>query len=209
MAENFEAQITQKQSEFDALKSQGDEVYKQFIDDVTHFLQNWYAETTKSYIISESDQTIKIGEEGLKELKNKLISLIDESDKIASKYLIDTRFCWHLLTYEEIYSSSRDTTTSGLFRYDDRNDKEINKKLHTACEKIGEILKPYGYVPQSYGETNQKQYSSYRLDWSEPMKKSIKSYSELCEKAQSLAQKIVSIKQNQKESQAKQMWDSI
>jgi len=211
MPENIDAQITQKQTELETLKSQGENAYIQFVNDATIFLSNWYDQETISYVKRDSDRTIALGKEKLSEMKIKLRSLMDESGKIAAKDLINAEICWHLLSYEEIDSRSHDTTTD-MNRYGDNRHKELDGGLHTACEKISEILKPYGYIPQSYGRgdrTGELRYCSYRLNWSENMKRSMKAYADLYEKAKLVSQRIVRLNQEKKENQAKNLWDAI
>ena len=105
MPENIDAQITQKQTELETLKSQGGNAYIQFVNDAAIFLSNWYDQETISYVKRDSDRTIALGKEKLSEMKIKLRSLMDESGKIAAKDLINAEICWHLLSYEEIDSS--------------------------------------------------------------------------------------------------------
>jgi hypothetical protein len=211
MPENIDAQIAQKQTELEMLKSQGENVYIQFVNDVTIFLSNWYDKETISYVKRDSDRTVALGKEKLSEMKRKLKSLTDESGNIATKYLINTEICWHLLSYEEIDSRSHDTTAD-ISRYRDNGHKELDDGLHTACEKIREILKPYGYIPRSYGRgdhTGELRYCPYRLDWSEQMKINMKLYGDLYEKAKFISQQIARLNQEKKEDQAKNLWDAI
>jgi len=155
MAEKYDSQIAAKQKELETYKQDLEAIKQQFIKDSSAFVANWYEETAKSYVISESANTLKIGKERLSEMKLRVSELKAKAEKIVNEILSNPSLWWHLSP------ESKEISNYPYEQYDvNRMPEILDKPLRRALGLLGAILGDYGY-----NVTTKISYSISPVSW--------------------------------------------
>lgn len=219
MTKDIDSLIKQKQEELNSLKLQMEQIRQRFVRDSTMFIRKWYEETTENYVINNAEKTINLGKEKLRQMKTKVLELIENAEEIANKALSNPELWWHLVENDELYYDY----------YGNAPPKILDKAIRYALGKLGTILEKFGYDVKTkstgisfegnvwcerdpsgrYHLPDSKPYYPYHVNWSEEMQNSIKKYNEICVKAKKVRKEINSLYNEKKKQQAKNLWDSI
>lgn len=191
MSKDFDELITQKQEELNSLKSQMEEVRQQFIQDSARFIREWYEQTARYYVKSKGAEiTIRLGKDKLKQMKAKVLELMENAEAIANKVLSDPKLWWHLVEGEDL-----------SYSYFGFNPPYIlNKAVSLALGKLGVVLEELGYG---------QPYHPFGIGWSEEMQNTVKRYWRSHQQAKSKLTEIDSLRKEKKEQQAQNLWDSV
>lgn len=214
MSENYDKEISQKESELEILKSQMETIRLQFARDSASFIENFYKATTDFYITGKADVTLNLGKEKLVKMKEKIINLIKNAEQITADSLSSEEFWWHLRESEKF-------DTISAYLYSDNNPPKIlDEAIRLIMGKIGVIFKEYGYFrPEElwleYSTTNNqlplnaKLRFPYSIIWSAEMKNTINKYNRVYEKARNLRNEINELILKRNINKAKELWDSL
>ena len=96
MTENFDSAIKGLETELTASIEIMEEIRSQFVHATAAFASKWFNETTKNYVTSNTENTIKLGKEKIKEIKAKVKALTSQASQISSEVLSNEKLWWHL-----------------------------------------------------------------------------------------------------------------
>jgi hypothetical protein len=196
-------------------------VHQLFIKATGAFFANWYNSAARHYVISGSQNTIRLGKEQLAQLKVKLKDLTDNAEKNVNEFLNVDSLWWHLSPNEG------DNFVSAYSQYGSKCPEKIDHPVRKGLGKLGVLLEECGYnvatKAGSYDEQvsvwNNKNVSPYpsnpvpyypdSLDWSLDMKSLMKRYDELCKQAHEAYSNIKRFQQSKIDRQAADLWDSV
>ncbi|MGZ4850941.1 MAG: hypothetical protein ACXV2C_06140 [Candidatus Bathyarchaeia archaeon] len=220
MTESIDAEITIKQKELDVRKLEMEDIRTQFIEASAVFIAQWYNETAKHHVYTNSRNTLSLGRDKLSSMKGKLKDLTQEAGKIANELLSDHSLWWHLMPKNE------NENPSLYVQYGNRCPDTIDTPIRKALGKLGVILEEYGYnVATKGGGTgddvsvwNNKNVSPYPInsvpyypnsyDWSKEMKDIMKRYNEIYKQAYDYCSNIKHLQQLKMQKLAIELWDS-
>ena len=221
MAEEFDAQIAAKQRELEAYKLDLEAIKQQFIKDSSAFIGNWYDETAKNFVISESANTLKIGKESLSQMKLKVSELRANAENIATETLSNPSLWWHSNPENKVL------LCNSYEQYGINRMPEIfDKPLRMALGRLGAILEEYGF-----NVTMKPSHNNSRISWldlstylySQPpvpyyplgfdcnneMLVTLKSYDKIFKRAFSAYHEIERLQQEKQKHQASDLWCSV
>lgn len=220
MSQDFDGLIAEKQKELDSFKSKMEELRLLFIKDSTTFVSEWYKNTAEHFVITESDRTIALGETKVKEMKTKVLELIQNTDKIVNEILSNSNLWWHL--------SEFDGSMPFAYRqYGNAPPRILDKAIRLVLGRLGVYLEEFGYnvktsvtigsfgfniwiefdTAGNYPLPKGRPYYPFSVNWSEAMRNTIQKYDELYGVAKGLRQELVNLQLRKKAQQAQKLWD--
>jgi len=211
---NFNEQIISKEAESDNLKIQLEEVRSRFIDVSIKFIQEWYQQTTESYVKRKAEHTLSLGEEKLSQMKLKVNKLVEDADKIAREFLSDESI-WCPL--QEVGNST------DIFR---KIGKKLDAHIRLALGRLGVILEEFGYVLMKPTDSfasgvwlerdssghhlrNARPYYPFAMQMSDEMNEIMKEYEKLCRRAREKLREIALLRREKQEYEAMELWKKV
>lgn len=218
MSNDFDASIEVKENELKSLKSQMEEVRKQFVHDSTAFISKWYLEQAESYVKGSADITLSLGKDKIKQMKDKVKELQDNTGNITNEFLSDPELWWHLKENKDLsYDYHENAAPRGL-----------DDAIRLALGKLGTILEEFGYDAKTkstcgtdsdvwveydstdrYHPPNGRPYFPHNMEWSNEMKNTIQKYSEMVNQVKNIRFKIFTLDLEKKKNEAGNLWDSV
>lgn len=195
MVENIKVQISQKETELEQIRAQGEIAYQQYLKYAGDFLKDWYVKTARGFVSNDLDNTKELGKR-LGEMKNKILNL--NSEEIISKLLVESGFLWHTRSLDEFFSQPYENDDE-LYHFH-KKDKRIEDAFHSASEILRTIVSSYGY---------RIGFPSIEDNWTSDMERSMESYSNLYSKARNVIRELSNLKYQLKKQQAEEMWDQV
>lgn len=127
----LEKQLATQKNELASLQNE-------FIEASTEFIKQWYAEKSKSFIVAQEEHSRALGIDGLRELKQEVQALINDTTYSVPKVLSDDQLWWHISGILASYTEGRSTNT------------KQDLALQMLAGTLGPIFENYGYkvVPQ-------------------------------------------------------------
>ncbi len=218
--DNIDAAISNQQEKLVKYKIEMQTVRQLFMKATSVFLPIG-ANQLQDIIISESQNTIRLGKDKLIQLKVKLKDIIDNSEKNVNELLSADSLWWQSSLKE------RDNFVSAYSQYGRKCPEKIDHPIRKGLGKLGVLLEEYGYnvatKAGSYGVEisvwNNKNVSPYpsnpvpyfpdSLEWSSDMKVLMKRYDELCKQANEAISNIKRFEQSKIDKLAADLWDSV
>ncbi|MGD6933972.1 MAG: hypothetical protein ACQCN5_07195 [Candidatus Bathyarchaeia archaeon] len=210
MTENFDSTIKSHEIELADLIEKMEEIRIQFIDATAVFASNWFDDTTRKYVTSDTENTLKLGKEKIGELKAKVRKLSSQASQFSEEALSTKELWWHLSLKEMGVLSPY--CCSG-----NRDPEIVNKGVRRVVGKLGPILSEYGFLRHEdcWLEHTSKchgqkviPYYPYGLIWSQEMRSIMKQYSEIYKQAYTKYKEIVNLKVQKQTEQAIEIWNS-
>ncbi len=219
--DNIDAAISNQQEKLVKYKIEMQTVRQLFMKATSVFFANWCESAARHYIISESQNTIRLGKDKLIQLKVKLKDIIDNSEKNVNELLSADSLWWQSSLKEG------DNFVSAYSQYGSKCPEKIDHPIRKGLGKLGVLLEEYGYnvatKAGSYGVEisvwNNKNVSPYpsnpvpyfpdSLEWSSDMKVLMKRYDELCKQANEAISNIKRFEQSKIDKLAADLWDSV
>ena len=213
MAEDFDSSIATKEAELETLKSAMEEIRQRFLKQSADFIAKWYEDTINGRVVSDSENTKKLGKEKLAEMKAMLKDLISKADVVAKEFLSDSGTWWHLSPNDQGVFSSPYSSPYG--QYDNRCSDLLDKPIRYALGKVSTILEKFGYKIESnwhrqysYNPKEQGAYYTFALDWSKEMQLTIGNYTESYKEAYKKFVELKNLKRQKEQKEADDLWKS-
>jgi hypothetical protein len=221
--EDLDLLIQQKERQLSPLRGRMEEIRQQFIQELTNFATKWYQDTAKQYVIKYSEITFSLKKEKLAEMKTRVSTLVKDSDRIVKKVLSNPQIWWHLEPH--LHDTVTQYDQLGNDSVGNKFPEKIDNPIRQVLGELGDILEQYGYrvttnpnMKASYPEfwfytpegskKETQPYYPHLIEWSEQMQNTIYSYNTLFQKAIQLYIQIQKLKDEKKQRQASQLWDS-
>ena len=213
--------ISNEQEKLEKHKTEMQAVRQQFIKATGVFFMVWYNSTARNYVIRDSQNTLSLGKDRLKQLKVKLKDLTNNAEKLSNDFLSANSLWWHLSPKDE------DNNVSVYSQYGSKVPEIIDQPIRKGLGILGILLEEFGYnvatKTGSYDDEvsvwNNKNISPYptnpvpyypdSLDWSSDMKDLMKKYNEIYKQAQDAYSNMRRLQQSKVDKQAADLWDSL
>jgi hypothetical protein len=210
MTENFDSTIKSHQTQLADLIAKMETIRIQFIDATATFASNWFDETAKKYVTSDTENTLLLGKEKIGEIKTKVRALASQASQSSCQALSDKELWWHL--------SLKETGVLSPYCCSGSKDPEIvNKGVRKVVGMLGPVLSEYGFLRHEdswfeHGSTYYGQklvpYYPYGLSWSPEMRTVMKQYNDTYKLAYAKYKEIVALKAQKQTWQAIEIWNS-
>jgi len=210
MTENFDLAIRGLETELTASIAIMEEIRVQFIQATAAFASKWFNETTKEFVTSNTENTIRLGKEKIKEIKAKVKALTSQASQISSEILSNEELWWHL--------SLKEMSAHSPYCCSNNNVPEIvNKGVRRIVGRLGPILHEYGFIKNeaiwiengsTFNGLNVIPYYPYGFDWSQEMRTVMKQYNETYKHAYTKYKEIMNLKMQKQSKQAMEIWNS-
>jgi hypothetical protein len=219
--DNIALAISNEQEKLEKYKIEMQSVSQQFIKATGTFFVIWYNSTARNYVIKDSQNTLSLGKDRLKQLKSKLKDLNDNAEKFTNNFLSANSLWWHLSPKDG------DNNVSVYSQIGSKVPEIIDQPIRKGLGILGGLLEEFGYnvvsKAGSYDDEvsvwNNKNISPYptnpvpyypdSLDWSSDMKDLMKKYSEIYKQAHDAYSNIKRLQQSKVDKQAANLWDSL
>jgi hypothetical protein len=214
---NLDEQIQKKEAEFMPLRQRMEELKMEFIKETIVFAAEWYRQTTKEYIAKYPDVTLKMSNEKIASMKNKISTLIQSNEKTISE-LNNPALWWH--QKPNIHDSIEQYTQIA-----DKYPEILDRAVRHALGRLGIILEEFNFSVTASGDTRTYKefwfdhprgtnasllpYYPHLLKWSENMQETIKKYNTLYLQANALFKELQELKDEKKKQQAMSRWDDF
>ncbi|XHH10108.1 MAG: hypothetical protein ACFCUE_05605 [Candidatus Bathyarchaeia archaeon] len=210
MTENFDSTIIRHENELAELIAEMEKIRIQFIDTTTVFASNWFEETTKKYVTSDTENTLKLGKEKVGEIKAKVRALASQASQYCCEALSDKELWWHLSLKEM-------GLLSPYCCLGNKDPEIVNKGVRRVVGKLGTVLSEYGFLrhednwfehgSKGFGKTPIPYYP-YGLSWSQEMRTTMKQYNDIYKQAYAKYKEILNLKAQKHALQAIEIWNS-
>ncbi len=210
MTENFDSTIKSHEIELADLIDKMEEIRIQFIDATAVFASNWFDDTTRKYVTSDTENTLKLGKEKIGEIKAKVRKLSSQASQFSEEALSTKELWWHLSLKEMGVLSPY--CCSG-----NRDPEIVNKGVRRVVGRLGPILSEYGFLrhedcwlehaSKCYGQ-KPTPYYPYGLSWSQEMRIIMIQYNEIYKQAFAMYKEIANLKAQKQTKQAIEIWNS-
>ncbi len=211
MTESFDKAIESRETELNALIAKMEEIRAQFVKVALDFVLKWIDATARRYVLSDTDNTLKLGREKISEMKGKVKTLMSQVPQITNEVLSDKELWWHL--------SPKKMDTGSPYEYytPNRDPDLVDKGVRRIIGRLGSILSEYGFLRQgenwfeqgsSYYGQNPMPCYPYGLDWSQDMRTIMKQYNEVYKQTYAKYKEIIDLKAQKKTKQATDLWES-
>ena len=196
-------------------------IRQQFIKATGAFFAIWYNTTARNYIIRDSQNTLNLGKDRLRELKTKLKDLADNAEKYSDEFLSPNSLWWHLSP------KNGDNNASVYSQCGSKVPWIIDQSIRKGLGLLGVLLEEFGYnVATKVGSyddkvsvwnnknispypTNPVPYYPDSLNWSLDMKDLMKKYNEIYKQAHDAYSNIKRLQKSKLDKQAAELWDSL
>lgn len=210
MTENFDLTIKIRENELADLIDKMEEIRIQFINAAAAFAANWFEDTAKKYVTSDTENTLKLGKEKIGEIKTKVRGLASQASTFCGEALSSKELWWHL--------SQKEMGALSPYSCSGNKDPEIvNKGVRRVVGRLGTVLSEYGFLNHEdswfeQGATRYGQkpvaYYPYGLSWSQEMRSIMKQYNEVYKLAYAKYKEITDLKAQKLTRQAIELWNS-
>jgi len=217
LSQDIDYLIEREETKLLPLYSDMEELKIEFIKETTQFTSEWYKKTTEEYVTKYPEVTLSMTEEKMSRMKNKIIELIRDSEKIVKEELENPSLWWH---QKPDLRDSIEKYTQIADKYPEILDKAVREILG----HLGTILEEFRFNVAASGNTGSYQefwfehtrdsaktipFYPHLLKWSQEMQDTIKKYNAQFVKAITLFSEIQKLKDQKKKQQAMARWESM
>jgi hypothetical protein len=221
MEKDIDILIKEEHDKLNQFKSPSEKIRELLVVNLTIFIREWYEGTAREYVAGKVDITEKLGEERLKQMKEKVLQLIKDAEKIANEELSDCRL-WSVFDPSNIpgivakhkfseADSNGAAILEGLIKQG-----ALEEVIRFALGRIIPILQEFGYpaihekllCTKCDGIVTHLRYP-YRLDLPKELEYIIKQYQELRREAMRVHTRIHNLQEEKRNKKARDLWDSI
>ena len=217
MGEEIDGSIEGKEAELAPLRSVMEELKTEFTKQTTEFASEWYRKTAKEYITKNPEIALKMSEEKIALMKNKVNELVKNTEKIVRTELDNPALWWH----QKMDLHDR------LDKYQQVADKYseiLDHAVRHILGQLGLVLEEFGFNVTTKSNTGAyKEFwfetpiggkqivpcYPHLLSWSQEMQRSIRLYDAQFKQAIALYNEIQLLKEEKKRQEALARWDSI
>jgi hypothetical protein len=223
MRRDLDDLIRKKEGELQPFLLRMEALRRQFVDDVTKFVAQWYEDKAKEYATKKPEITLNLGKEQLVHMKTKVGDLAKDSGKIVTAALSDPSFWWHQTPHVNAPPSAYEQL--GNDQVGNKFPEVLDKPIRRALGELGSVLEQFGYgvttgaMKSSYpefwfecpegDETDMRPFFPHLFEWSEAMQETIAKYDVEYKKAIAVFDEITSLEEEKKKQEAKALWDSV
>jgi hypothetical protein len=210
MTENFDSTIKSHETELADLIAKMEEIRVQFINATAVFASNWFDDTAKKYVTSDTENTLKLGKEKIGEIKSKVREMASQASQFCCEALSDKELWWHM--------SLKEMGVLSPYCCSGNKDPEIvNKGVRRIVGRLGSVLCEYGFLTHEdswfeHGSLRNGQkpvpYYPYGLGWSQEMRAIMKQYNEMYKQAYAEYKEIKALKAQKQTKIAIEIWNS-
>jgi hypothetical protein len=211
MQRNLEDEISAIKAELETMTNQGEQIRKDFVSETIQFVNNWYWFKTENIVREKSQITKQIGIQNLSQMKKDIKQLQGQSSKIVNNLLQDQNLWWHLMPDKlpDLYSGRQFTNP-------------FDKAVRLAAGQLASVLEKYKYLSSLDGEPEiWREYDSsgihlvpnarlmypYRMEWSEKMRRLVKQYEDLRNKAYPVVESMLQLNLEKSDKEAFDLWN--
>lgn len=212
MNKTFDERIANEKEELSKVKSQMEVVKQKFITEAAEFTKKWYSKEAREIITNNPDKSAKLSDDELKDLKNEVLALIEQTDELVREKFDRDEFWWHIKENPHTYPT-----------YQSRIPDFLQDVLKTLLGKIATIFakKELIKIDTEYsGERYDANASNfvfkgkdvrYRYGLSNigNLEGIMQEYGKLHEKAKAHLNQIEKLKLDQKRENIGDIWDTI
>ena len=218
MSEDIDGQIKRKETELSFICQCMEELKNEFIKETVSFASEWYKKTTKEYVVKYSEISLGVKEEQIAKMNAQVNELVHDTEKIVKSELDVVVLWWHQRP------SLRDSINQYL-QVADKYPIILVGAFRHVLGRLGLILEEYKFNVFASGNTGS--YAEFWFDkprgdgftsvpyyphlfkWSGEMQGTIQKYHSQYLKAIALYTEIQKLKDEKKQHQAMNRWDSI
>lgn len=207
----FDVQIRNLQVRMDAMRSQMEEICKEFFEATKEFAVAWFQSCIEKEVVSQPGVTKKSGKKGLRNLKTELQSTIAKVPHIVEKHVNQDKYWVHR---GQLPDDNDLSSRFGRYQtYGRRAPEELEKGVRELLGYAGAILMKHGFVDTGECSVWEVQHGSerprykYGYDWSGKMNGVIQRYSGQYEELIKLDHEFKKIQQEKAEAEAKDLWN--
>ena len=194
-----------------------------FINQFTEFAAGWYAETARDYVTKHPQITLNMSRERLAELKSRVNDLSANANKIVKGAFSDPQIWWHQSL--NLHDSASQYEQLGDDDIGNKFPAKIDTPIRRALGELGVVLEQYGFrittkpclkfsFPEFWFRAPEDPmadafpYYPHMLTWSDPMQYTIQRYNTQFKQALAVYKEIWQLKEQKKQWQASNLWDS-
>jgi hypothetical protein len=217
MTQNLDALIASKEAELYPYSALMEKLKTEFIEETTKFAREWYKTTTKQYILKYPEVTLKMKEDNIAQMKQKVNDLVGNAEKTVKKALDKSDVWWHKKPLP-------DSSTEQYTQMDNKYPQIIDCAVRVALGHLGGILQDFGFhvtVSGNEGEFGEfwfmrpvnteliLPFYPHLLEWSKEMQEIIYNYRLQYNPGLVIYRQIYNLKEEKKRQQALARWDSM
>lgn len=210
MTVNIQTQIVEAELQVESLKKEMEEIRIEFKENLIPYVVDWYKTFSRDEVSKMPDLVNQLGVEKLKVIKSRVNELIDKVPELVDSYMDNNKLWWHLREEPTTYLENR--KISG----------DIEKEIKYLVAEVAIILSEYGFVVeekrkddilwsefQDGKEVYLKPRYPYIISFPKDLEDVYKKYITRVDRAQITLKRIRDLKEEQKVSEAGDLWDSI
>lgn len=217
MGEEIDGSIEGKEAELAPLRSLMEELKTEFIKQTTEFASEWYRKTAKDYITKNPEIALKMSEEKIGNMKNKVNELTKNAGKIVQDELDNPALWWHQkMNLHEAIDKYKQVA--------DRYSEALDHAVRHILGHLGLVLEEFGFNVTTKSNTGAyKEFwfetpvggkqivpcYPHLLCWTQEMQNSIRLYDAQFTRAIELFNEIQLLKEEKKRQEALTRWDSL
>jgi hypothetical protein len=215
MSEEIDVLIKKKEAELLPFCLLMEELRVEFTRKTVDFAVEWYRKTVKEYITKHHDVTLKMSEERIGVMKEKVNTLVKNADKTVQREFDNPALWWH---QKPILQDDIDKYKQVADKYPQALDRAVRRVLGN----LGTVLEEFrfnvttsntGTYQEFWFENSLRQTTvpcyPHLLEWTKDMQGIIQEYDAQFTKAIAIYKEIVELKDEKKRQEALTRWDSI
>ncbi|WP_310877042.1 hypothetical protein [Priestia megaterium] len=210
MTVNIQTQILEAEAQVDSLKKEMGDIKQEFKANLIPFVVDWYKTYSKDEVSKKPDLVKQLGVEELRVVKARVNELIEKVPERVDFYMDNDALWWHLREETTTYLEKR--------KISDKIEKEVKYLL----AEVAEILAEYGFVIeekrkgdilwaefQDGKEVYLKPRYPYFVTFPKELEDIYAQYVTRVDRAQITLKRIRDLKEEQKVSEAGDLWESL
>ncbi len=218
MSEELDVLIQRKETEFSVFCKRMEQLKNDFIREMTDFAPEWYKKIAQYYVSNYSQVILNMRTEKIAKMKTQINELIRNSEKIVKGELENPELWWHKKPFLP-------ASIEQYLQVGDKKPEIIDNAVRRVLGCLGLILEAYNYNVTTKSNTGSFEefwfdrphgpdsdpvpYYPHLLKWSEQMEETIQEYNAQYINALPLFTEIENLKDEKKQRQALNLWDSI
>jgi hypothetical protein len=204
----YDSQIQDAQSDIKKMQGSMDTVRLAFVESTTRYISEWTEKSIERAVTSKPETTKSIGMERLKDLKSALKKLLSEIPSLVPQHIKQDSLWPHRTELPaDIYKKSLP-----IFELKRKTSEELREGVRDLLGYAGQLLVEYGYEESGKDGSWEERAGKpprykYGFSWSNEMSTNLKEYVELLESYVDTHIKVINLKREKAEAEAKNLWD--